>query len=86
MTVAECVKERIEEMVDEVTSDPFYNGKWEFPYAQATWAAENSGGKEIENSNWDAGTSGQSFAPTIVYKFSDNSRIRITYSNAWVMK
>ena len=77
----------VESAYDDLFAEQFYDEgdvNNESCYIAAIREAHAHDGEEIDNSNWSAGSNGQSFAPTVTFRFSDGSEATVTYSGVYV--
>lgn len=82
-TIAKAVESAYDELFDEQFYDEDSVDS-ESCYIAAIREAHVHDGEEIDNSNWSAGSNGQSFAPTVTFRFSDGSEATVTYSGVYV--
>lgn len=85
--MTESIARLVESAYDELFAEQFYEEgdvNSESCYNAAIREAHAHGGEEIDNSNWSAGSNGQSFAPTVTFRFKDGSEVTVTYSGVYV--
>nr|DAO35805.1 MAG TPA: hypothetical protein [Bacteriophage sp.] len=81
------IAKSVESAYDELFAEQFYDEGSvdnESCYIAAIREAHAHDGEEIDNSNWSAGSNGQSFAPTVTFRFSDGSEATVTYNGVYV--
>ena len=81
------IAKAVESTYDELFAEQFYDEgsvDSERCYIAAIREAHAHDGEEIDNSNWSAGSNGQSFAPNVAFRFSDGSEATVTYSGVYV--
>lgn len=81
------IAKAVESAYDELFAEQFYDEgsvDSESCYIAAIREAHAHDGEEIDNSNWSAGSNGQSFAPNVTFRFSDGSEATVTYSGVYV--
>lgn len=81
------IAKAVESAYDDLFAEQFYEEgsvDSESCYIAAIREAHAHDGEEIDNSNWSAGSSGQSFAPNVTFRFKDGSEATVTYSGVYV--
>lgn len=81
------IAKAVESAYDDLFNEQFYEHgdvNNESCYDAAIREAHAHDGEEINNSNWSAGNNGQSFAPTVTFRFKDGSEATVTYSGVYV--
>ena len=85
--MTESIARLVESAYDELFAEQFYEEgdvNSESCHNAAIREAHAHDGEEIDNSNWSAGSSGQSFAPNVTFRFSDGSEATVTYSGVYI--
>ena len=83
MTIAKAVESAYDDLFAEQRYE-YGSVNSESCYDAAISVAVANDGEETDNSNWSAGSNGQSFAPNVTYRFKDGSVATITYSGVYV--